>query len=125
MRHRGWFTLAIRAIGLYFIGTTFPMVWALMLTLIEEIAGTADQIDRMAYGMGIPNAIVFLFSIYLFFGAPRLVNWCLRRTAGICPVCGYDLYGVTADKCPECGTPFTKKPQPESSTPSSEDETAT
>jgi hypothetical protein len=36
----------------------------------------------------------------------RLGRSALRRRAGLCVRCGYNLTGLTVARCPECGTPF-------------------
>src|SRR5258706_15768265 len=38
--------------------------------------------------------------------APTACAWhrCRRHAPGHCPTCGYDLVGIAAGVCPECGT---------------------
>lgn len=36
----------------------------------------------------------------------RILRGVVRREAGRCVKCGYSLRGLTATRCPECGTPF-------------------
>lgn len=37
---------------------------------------------------------------------PTLLTQFLAQSGGVCPACGYDLKGVHANACPECGTPL-------------------
>ena len=38
--------------------------------------------------------------------APLAVRILYRRRRGLCIKCGYQLYGLIEERCPECGTPF-------------------
>ncbi len=42
-------------------------------------------------------------------GTWRWLPWCQRwrrKRAGLCTRCGYNVYGLTEARCPECGEPF-------------------
>jgi hypothetical protein len=39
---------------------------------------------------------------------PPPLRRAIRRVQNRCVFCGYSLYGLTSDRCPECGNPFTR-----------------
>lgn len=54
-----------------------------------------------------PLVLMLAFpTIALVHGSVR--RW-RRRRRGLCTSCGYDLYGNTSEKCPECGTGIESK----------------
>lgn len=108
MSHRGWFTLVLRAIGVYFLGSTLSHLVAFFSEIVlavvqgramastEWMSWTLDQLGLVLQAG---------FGFYLLFGADRLVTYCLSSVQGLCPRCGNDLRGLGLACCPECGTP--------------------
>ena len=117
-RHRGWFTLLIRAIGLWLtvdasrsvIGTLF---W--VADLLSPKAAGARPVDATQVIWTVWGLVTFALGVYLLLGGRRLVDWCLRSVDGICPRCGYDIRNVRDGVCPECGLvqPAPSKQKPE------------
>jgi hypothetical protein len=56
-----------------------------------------------------PRPLGFLLDTLLFallaasFAQVRRVKRCYRKLRGLCISCGYDLIGIPAAVCPECG----------------------
>jgi len=50
-----------------------------------------------------------VFTIFIWRESPQERAARLKGAAGgvVCPTCGYNLTGLTATRCPECGTQFT------------------
>lgn len=85
--------------------------------VIEGVTIFDDTLPRV-----IPLAIYWSGAIFntLVYAAVLLVPFVLvpwtrhhlRRRAGRCTACGYDLRGADHDVCPECGTPKSFAPSP-------------
>ena len=74
---------------------------------------TADLI-RIPYWL--PTGLFAVLPSSWFVAALRRSRRNRRRRRGLCPTCGYDLRGLTHDRCPECGAP--SSPRPADLTPS-------
>ncbi len=55
-------------------------------------------------------ALLFLVAAASLFYFYRRAGRRLRRYTGRCEKCGYSLTGLSAPRCPECGTPFDPRP---------------
>ncbi len=84
--------------------------WALIAAF-----GAAPVLILKGLAPGVPTALIFV----LYFAAALVIvlllfsRWYrLRQSSewerhGFCPHCGYPRTGLTAPRCPECGTSFT------------------
>lgn len=106
MKHRGWFTLVIRAIGIFFLGSTLSHLVAFISSIVFAVmqSRATPSTEWLSWGVGQLGVLLQAgFGFYLLFGADRLVTYCLSSVQGLCPSCGYELQGVSQPRCPECG----------------------
>ena len=110
MKHRAWFTLAVRLIGLMTLVEYAPGPIQFILNHLvlgpKQTIGSApgEPSFRQDLWTHSGSFVACGAALYLLFGARRLINWCLRRVDGVCPACGYEMRSVHGEKCPECGT---------------------
>ena len=77
-----------------------------LLTLLR--AGFASNPTRAAF-----STIMVLVTIWIATESTRFARLLTKRIrpgwGGGCQTCGYDLEGLNATKCPECGTPIERE----------------
>ena len=105
MKHRAWFTLVLRAIGIVMLGGTISglisFITAVVMAVMQKQATATPE--WLLWGVNQLGTLLQAgFGLYLLFGARGLVKYCLASVGG-CPECGYDLTGLQGDRCPECG----------------------
>lgn len=101
-----WFKLAVRGIGILFLGLGVPSAAnaVVAIALNAQTGGFGGQNTLILYaGYAIGPVAQSVFGFYLLFHGDRLIAFCIRGVLGHCSVCGYDLRGVSASVCPECG----------------------
>ena len=107
MSETAWFTLLLRALGLFIIIEMFPGTLGYLATIPQYLEGGFDPVYAI---YPIATLVGYLLSItagiYLLTGGRRIVKYCTRDLVGRCAVCGYPLTKVTGAVCPECGVPF-------------------
>jgi hypothetical protein len=84
---------------------TKPFAWTLVGVVLVCWVLAAASILLLGIGLflvGIPLAYAVSAGVYI-----RLFP---RESGSICRECGYDLLGLHADVCPECGTPASPRP---------------
>lgn len=112
MKHKTWFRLVLKAIGIYMICTGIP-------GLLTQVSSLVFQYSSFSVGAGvgwtvnqwwtwlIPQAIhslgFLMIGLYLVFGGEWIVNKCIPSNRPYCPECGYDLSQSHGEKCAECG----------------------
>jgi hypothetical protein len=125
-----WFRLMVRGIGILTLALALPRVGdiaRLLGTLAQGPSAWTMYTPYITTGSGGTswwNPYVFSLLVamladlsqialgaYLLFGAPRLVQFCIRQVGGRCPACDYDIRGLKG-ACPECGVPITAQPAP-------------
>lgn len=133
MKHRGWFTLVIRAVGIMLVAFSIETFVGFLLAIFFV---TFPQLDEAGFydaqGYSVAGWTVYslgslaqlAFGLYLLFGGQRLIDYCLRSAErmpdrAVCIHCGYDLSQTTNATCPECG-----KAQPESERPGKQEDDA-
>jgi hypothetical protein len=107
MKHKTWFRLVLRAIGVLLIGIALPEFGGLSLGLaasliFEDGLLGYDSWEMYAYSMpsyGFQLAI----GLYLLFGGEWIVNRVIPSNCPYCPHCGYNLSHHTGERCSECG----------------------
>ena len=109
MKHKTWFRLVLKALGIYLIATNLnglAMVglWIAQVGLanISSSVSSPSPIPGEVWLQLLPPAIPIAIGIYLLFGGKWLVNFCIPSNRPYCPDCGYDVSGAT-ERCPECG----------------------
>lgn len=109
MKHKTWFRLVLKAIGVLLIGFSLPTVGRAVGELIyaylegNQFAGYPANywiVQSLYYG---GTFVQFLLGLYLFFGGKWLVNMAIPSNRPYCPECGYDLSRCKGAQCPECG----------------------
>ncbi len=118
MKHKTWFRLVLKAIGIFLLATG-------AVELVDSFSGSAGRAlltgafvpsgsgsfinlqQMLGYALltGMVGGIVRLvLGAYMLFGGAKLVDLCIPSNRPYCPHCGYDLRAVGGDDvCPECG----------------------
>ncbi len=117
MKHKTWFRLVLKAIGIFLLATG-------AVELVDSFSGSLgrvfltgsfgfggsgfpyDFLEFLGYALltGLVGGIARLvIGAYLLFGGAKLVNLCIPSNRPYCPHCGYDLRAVSDERCPECG----------------------
>lgn len=116
MKHKTWFRLVLKAIGIFLLATgvielvdavTSAVGMAFYSGSFSPGSGSFWDLQQvLAYAMysgmvgGIGRLVI---GAYLLFGGAKLVNLCIPSNRPYCPHCGYDLRAVRDELCPECG----------------------
>lgn len=104
--HRGWFTLLMRATGIFLIVSTMSHGLYFVVSILSAVMEAQAQptanwlwwiLGELAY------LIPFGVGLYLLFGGQRLVRYCLASVPGLCPECGFDRGVAASGPCPNCG----------------------
>lgn len=126
MKHKTWFRLALKLIGVLLIGLSIPDAWSVIYYTIRtsvEQGGFGNMTPGFSplFDMWIPVIGVLLqlvFGLYLFFAGQRIVDIVIPSNRPYCPNCGYDLSKSGGEHCTECGVrlPDDVRTESESST---------
>jgi hypothetical protein len=114
--------LLLRLAGLALTLLALPAVlWWLLEILREGASGNFAYVRNMLpYPLQAllhfqSDTILWLgrtaLGLYLLLGNRRLARWLCRGlspSGPTCPSCGYPTSGLSADRCPECGSPIRK-----------------
>ncbi len=107
-----WFRLLVKGIGIVVLGMGMPELISHISSLLQSLAmaGPGGALAGAPWffwytqaGFGISSLLQIAFGLYLLFRGQWLVDRCLRSVYGRCPACDYDVRGVPAVTCPECG----------------------
>lgn len=110
MKHKTWFRLVVKAIGLFVTVTALPAVIeksGYFMAFFEMFFATSARsvgMFRWIYVTGFAGAVVQLCAgLYLFFRGQWIVNLCIPSNRPYCHDCGYDISKSHGAVCPECG----------------------
>ncbi|HYE02921.1 MAG TPA: hypothetical protein VD963_06770 [Phycisphaerales bacterium] len=124
MADYSWFRLLVKTVGLLLVALGLPQTIAMLGWLISlSYAQNAPMLGGRSWLFTsqlftITGYLAQLaFGLYLFFGGGAVVRRCLRDVYGRCPACDYDVRGVTAPTCPECGIALPGRPPRAASSP--------
>jgi hypothetical protein len=110
MKHKTWFRLVLKAIGILLIGFALPDVVTHVIgyarwTAYQRSMMMGEPFDWVNFGMAIAApSLQVAFGLYLLFGGAWLANLCIPSNRAYCAECGYELSQVESKRCPECGT---------------------
>lgn len=106
MKHKTWFRLVLKAIGILIIATNIPTVITFGWTILVDYQKGAGlwTWDSWLAGSVIGHAAGVGIGVYLLFGGEWLLNQIIPSNRRYCPDCGYDVSeSPSATKCSECG----------------------
>jgi len=117
MKHKTWFRLVIKAIGVLLIGLSLRTAWALGVELVvllwAYVFGTdlsPNPYSYSGYGYGAlrwiqsgGEILQLGLGLYLFFGGKWIIDKAIPSNRPYCPECGYDISKSGGPNCPECG----------------------
>lgn len=107
MKHKTWFRLVVKALGLYCMAMGIPELLAtaawVIQTLLSDDAQTWSASTYLSTSLVGPMAFVGV-GLWLFLGAGWFANLAIPSNREYCPECGYDISKSSEATCPECGT---------------------
>jgi len=124
MKHKTWFRLVIKAIGVLLSALAMPSFVRETIMILDAAFGGALSGGALPYSM-VPGHLLLSWSlqilptltqlgvgIYLVVGGAWIVNKCIPSNRPYCPECGYDLshHAASASNCPECGVALRQRP---------------
>jgi hypothetical protein len=113
MKHKTWFRLAMKLIGILLIGFGLPQFvtdavnyiswreWYLAQGRTPD--GALPEWLSIALTL-MPSGLQSAFGVYLLAGGGWIIDKCIPSNRPYCPECGYDLTHTKSEACPECGT---------------------
>lgn len=111
MKHKTWFRLVLKAIGVLLFGSSLVGVAHAIIALIDVVILQANRRSSFVLFYSMLQMIAALapalLGLYLFFGGEWIVNKAIPSNRPYCPECGYDLSRSSGPRCPECGTAVT------------------
>jgi hypothetical protein len=110
MKHKTWFRLVLKAIGILIVCLNLPD----LIYQIIYLCTRWQQSDPLSSGptdgdliaqltWPISSSLGCALGAYLLFGGKWLVDLCIPSNRPYCPGCGYELSNSTTAICPECG----------------------
>lgn len=107
MKHKTWFRLILKAIGVltFVTGVSTLLTYSGFLWQTISAVGMGSNTSVFFFQLASPIVQIAL-GLYLFFGGEWVVNKAIPSNRPYCPECGYDLSGAVSSRCPECDTPF-------------------
>ena len=113
MKHKTWFRLVLKAIGVLLTGMGLPG----MLMQLMQLSYFLQENPYSSFGAGMPTGYFWwttfaplvehlglvVIGLYLLFGGEWVVDKCIPSNRPYCPECGYDLSRASGERCPECG----------------------
>jgi hypothetical protein len=116
MKHKTWFRLALKIVGIYLLARGVPALLNGGATAIAGSmgftywgAGSGGGFDfatmiAMAVQMGLVGSFLeSAVGAYLVLGGGLLTNLMIPSNRPYCPDCGHELRSVSGVHCPECG----------------------
>lgn len=111
MKHRTWFRHVLKAIGVLLIGFSAPdLIYSICNYSAWEYyrsgwaQGATPMPNWMSFALQIIGpAVQLIFGIFLITGSQWLTGKLLPVGENYCDQCSYDLSGISAARCPECG----------------------
>ena len=117
MKHKTWFRLVLKAIGILLLGISLPDLIDAVLMFSDIafnwsalVAGTGTRASLLtghnmaaAIAQSLPGLAQAAFGSYLFFDGKWILNKAIPSNVPYCPDCGYDLSKNSTGRCPECG----------------------
>jgi hypothetical protein len=120
MKHKTWFRLVIKTIGVLLIGLSISGAVTSVVGILDALFIGERWTMYSPYGAQLsaefswpllastllqllPPGAQLAFGIYLLVGGKWIVNRCIPSNRPYCPECGYDLSNSRGAKCPECG----------------------
>lgn len=107
MKHKTWFRLVLKAIGVLLLGLGTPNVIGPVVSVIGGVvtgAGWAGWGYQWFYvGEAMGGALQVAFGLYLLAGGNWIINRVIPSNRPYCPDCGYDITNARGERCPECG----------------------
>ncbi len=84
MKHRGWFTLLVRALGLILVAYSVPEVVSQIVTFVELRSRDGGQplpqpFRSLAWASFAARALQLVLGAYLLFGGRWFIERCLRE----------------------------------------------
>ena len=105
MKYKTLFRLLLKMAGIWIIIEGFSSLLGSAAGLVSSLF--RDPQLRSVWLQGylanmVQPALQIGLGAYLFFAGGWVVNKAIPGNRPYCPECGYDLTGVTANRCPEC-----------------------
>jgi len=86
------------------VGMFMGLVLGFFLAITGLLSGaTALTLGTLIFLAAPPVALLAAWSVY------RQATTSEREKTGLCPTCGYNLRGIVTERCPECGTPTSRR----------------
>jgi hypothetical protein len=104
MKHKTWFRLVIKAIGVLLLGFSIPeIVQVMSYFLLVDWPSTGTFVSyNWIYGIIAPS-LQTAIGAYLLIDGRWIIDKSIPSNRPYCPECGYDLSQSRGEKCPECG----------------------
>ncbi|HWB18761.1 MAG TPA: hypothetical protein VG711_00550 [Phycisphaerales bacterium] len=111
MKHKTWFRLVLKAIGVLLACLGLPQVVSgglrtLALLTYQSFGMPSPPWSQIMYYVApefAAGTLQAFLGTYLFFGGRWIVEKCIPSNRPYCPNCGYELKSLTSSLCPECG----------------------
>jgi hypothetical protein len=116
MKHKTWFRLVLKAIGVLLVGLSLPDVFTTVLRVVyvttdDQFSANLATPQWWTWGSFAAPLLQFAFGLYLFFGGGWVVIKAIPSNRPYCPDCGYPLNNLSGpERCPECGAALPRNP---------------
>lgn len=104
MKYKTLFRLALKFLGVWLIVQSVCSAAAQLLSM----ATYPSNLEFVLWYVPIELARIAV-GCYFFFGGKWVADLAIPSNRRYCPECAYELYGLLAAQCPECGTPTTQE----------------